>query len=143
MNSIRFSWKRHGGICILSCALAPFKSRFIEDCKCSLPLLIVRQLTGIFSHAFQGYRTLRNSTLLSTNNTIIRFLDWPEDALHEVAVKLMADETALGTGDAKAKVCKLFVTIHKSVVDMSAKMFAQHRRRNYVTPTSYLDFGKG
>ena len=74
---------------------------------------------------------------------MLRFLDWPEDALHEVAVKLMADETALGTGDANAKVCKLFVTIHKSVVDMSAKMFAQHRRRNYVTPTSYLDFGKG
>jgi dynein heavy chain len=70
-------------------------------------------------------------------------LDWPEDALHEVAVKLMADETALGTGDAKDKVCKLFVTIHKSVVDTSEKMFARHRRRNYVTPTSYLDFGKG
>jgi dynein heavy chain len=47
------------------------------------------------------------------------------------------------TGDIRVNVCKLFVIIHKSVVDMSAKMYAQVKRKNYVTPTSYLDFAKG
>nr|AML30862.1 axonemal inner arm dynein heavy chain 6 [Marsilea vestita] len=76
-------------------------------------------------------------------STIDWFLDWPEDALLEVAIKLMADESTLNVGDTKAKVCKLFVTIHKSVVDTSAKMLANLKRHNYVTPTSYLDFAKG
>jgi dynein heavy chain len=72
-----------------------------------------------------------------------RFLDWPEDALSEVSIKLMEDEENVGDADAKANVCKVFVIIHKSVVDMSQKMYLQVKRKNYVTPTSYLEFAKG
>ena len=71
-----------------------------------------------------------------------RFLDWPEDALNEVSIKLLENEENV-TGDIRVNICKLFVIIHKSVVDMSAKMYAEVKRKNYVTPTSYLDFAKG
>ncbi|CAK9199554.1 unnamed protein product [Sphagnum troendelagicum] len=76
-------------------------------------------------------------------STIDWFLDWPEDALSEVSIKLMEDEENVGNADAKANVCKVFVIIHKSVVDMSQKMYLQVKRKNYVTPTSYLEFAKG
>lgn len=76
-------------------------------------------------------------------STIDWFLDWPEDALSEVSIKLMEDEENVGDADAKANVCKVFVIIHKSVVDMSQKMYLQVKRKNYVTPTSYLEFAKG
>lgn len=72
-----------------------------------------------------------------------RFLDWPEDALSEVAVRLMQPEENLGTPEVKASVCKIFVTIHMSVFQMSEKMLVQVKRKNYVTPTSYLEFAKG
>jgi dynein heavy chain len=74
---------------------------------------------------------------------LARFLDWPEDALSEVSIKLMEDEENVGNAEAKANVCKVFVIIHKSVVDISQKMYLQVKRKNYVTPTSYLEFAKG
>jgi dynein heavy chain len=76
------------------------------------------------------------------SDSLNRFLDWPEDALSEVAVKLMEKEENV-KGDVKANVCKLFVIIHKSVADMSQLMYNQVKRKNYVTPTSYLEFAKG
>lgn len=72
-----------------------------------------------------------------------RFLDWPEDALYEVSVKLLADEETLPTPEMRLSVCKVFVTIHKSVVVQSQKMLERLKRQYYVTPTSYLEFAKG
>lgn len=58
-------------------------------------------------------------------------------------MKLLEEEENCGNPEAKLNICKVFVVIHKSVVDMSAKMYQQVKRKNYVTPTSYLEFAKG
>lgn len=58
--------------------------------------------------------------------------------LQQVAAKQLATEN-LGTPEIKTAVCNVFVTAHQSVEATSAKMFAQLKRRNYVTPTNYLE----
>jgi len=70
--------------------------------------------------------------------TIDWFTEWPADALYEVAAKQLADEN-LGSVETKNAVCRVFVTAHQSVEATSAKMYAQLKRRNYVTPTNYLE----
>ena len=70
--------------------------------------------------------------------TIDWFTEWPADALYEVAAKQLTDEN-LGTVEIKNAVCRVFVTAHQSVEATSAKMYAQLKRRNYVTPTNYLE----
>ncbi|MCO5578649.1 hypothetical protein L7F22_032493 [Adiantum nelumboides] len=113
-------------------------SFFLEKARENLHVVLcLSPVQESFHRRLQMFPGLVNCT------TIDWFLDWPEDALHEVAVKLMADEKILATTELKAKVCKIFVTIHKSVSTMSSTMLAQLRRHNYVTPTSYLDFAKG
>ena len=37
----------------------------------------------------------------------------------------------------------MFVTTHRSVVDMSERMFSEMKRHNYVTPTNYLELVTG
>lgn len=39
--------------------------------------------------------------------------------------------------------CKVFVTAHQSVEATSKRMLAQLSRRNYVTPTNYLETVRG
>ncbi|BFI30788.1 dynein axonemal heavy chain [Marchantia polymorpha subsp. ruderalis] len=111
---------------------------FIEKVRESLHVVLcLSPVSQQFQKRLQMFPGLVNCT------TIDWFLDWPEDALSEVAVRLMADEQNLGTAEVKSAVCNIFVTIHMSVVNMSAKMFSQVKRKNYVTPTSYLEFAKG
>ncbi|KAI5057584.1 hypothetical protein GOP47_0027599 [Adiantum capillus-veneris] len=113
-------------------------SFFLEKARENLHVVLcLSPVQESFHRRLQMFPGLVNCT------TIDWFLDWPQDALHEVAVKLMAEEKTLATSELKSKICKIFVTIHKSVSTMSSKMLAQLRRHNYVTPTSYLDFAKG
>ena len=74
--------------------------------------------------------------------TIDWFTEWPADALHEVAAKQLAEEN-LGSEETKASMCKVFVTAHQSVSDMSRQMLQQLKRHNYVTPTNYLETVRG
>ncbi|EFJ08553.1 hypothetical protein SELMODRAFT_185288 [Selaginella moellendorffii] len=110
---------------------------FIERARASLHVaLCLSPVSGAFHRRLMMFPGLVNCT------TIDWFLDWPEDALHEVAIKLMADEENVAAA-VKTNICKIFVIIHKSVIIISTKMYAQLKRRNYVTPTSYLEFAKG
>ena len=43
----------------------------------------------------------------------------------------------------KANVAKIFVTVHRSVVETSEKMLLELKRHNYVTPTNYLELVTG
>ncbi|KAF8058055.1 DHC10 [Scenedesmus sp. PABB004] len=70
--------------------------------------------------------------------TIDWFCEWPADALCEVATRQMAGES-LGSDEVKAAVAKMFVTAHQSVESTSRALWASLRRRNYVTPTNYLE----
>lgn len=70
--------------------------------------------------------------------TIDWFVEWPADALYEVASRQLAGED-LGSEEVKSAVCRVFVTAHQSVETTSAKMARALKRKNYVTPTNYLE----
>ncbi|XP_033642613.1 dynein heavy chain 3, axonemal-like [Asterias rubens] len=72
--------------------------------------------------------------------TIDWFKAWPEDALEMVAHKFLDDVEMSDQVRAETVVmCKHF---HESVRAMSDLFFSALRRRNYVTPTSYLELIK-
>ena len=82
--------------------------------------------------------------------TIDWFCEWPKDALLEVAVKGLEDvqlmsgsEQVQDSSDIQKSVATVFVTMHRSVVDMSARMLFEMKRHNYVTPTNYLELVSG
>lgn len=60
----------------------------------------------------------------------------------QVASKQLAAEN-LGSDEVRTNVCKVFVTAHQSVEATSKRMLAQLSRRNYVTPTNYLETVRG
>jgi len=81
---------------------------------------------------------LRNFPSLVNCTTIDYYTEWPIDALLSVAkVQLSSDN--LDLGDNKESVIKMFSVIHKSVEQISVKLFDELKRYNYVTPTSYLE----
>ena len=79
--------------------------------------------------------------------TIDWFSEWPKDALLEVAMKYLED-VQLATGgqdvtELQKNVATVFVTMHRSVVEMSERMLFEMKRHNYVTPTNYLELVSG
>jgi dynein heavy chain, axonemal len=74
--------------------------------------------------------------------TIDWFTQWPSDALFEVATKVM-EPIEVGSERTKEAICQVFVTVHESVTAKSERMFDEIKRRNYVTPTNYLEFLNG
>ena len=78
--------------------------------------------------------------------TIDWFAEWPKDALLEVAQRYLEDVN-LGVTEnldtLKQNLSTIFVTCHRSVVDMSEKMMAEMKRKNYITPTNYLELVGG
>eukprot|EP00106_Octopus_bimaculoides_P014248 XP_014781690.1 PREDICTED: dynein heavy chain 2, axonemal-like [Octopus bimaculoides] len=77
--------------------------------------------------------------------TIDWFSHWPQDALLEVADKYLVDMKTSNEEEEKLKhnIAKMFSQIHKSVFDYSARMTAELKRHNYVTPTNYLELVSG
>lgn len=74
--------------------------------------------------------------------TIDWFHTWPAEALQEVAMKFLADVHLSDDGD-RLKIAACFSEMHLSVIASSAKMLAELKRYNYVTPTNYLELVKG
>lgn len=75
--------------------------------------------------------------------TIDWFNAWPEDALNSVAKRFFAaNAEELGIEDNVDTLCKMAVTIHRSVEEATARFYDQLKRRNYTTPTSYLELIK-
>jgi len=64
---------------------------------------------------------------------------WPEDALFSVAHRFLAERTELGIEQYVTPLCNMAVRIHRSVEEATQSFFAQLRRHNYTTPTSYLE----
>jgi dynein heavy chain len=52
------------------------------------------------------------------------------------------NEQVLGISDFMDALCQMSVEIHNSVSTASDKYYNELRRRNYTTPTSYLDLIK-
>ncbi|KAB0795300.1 hypothetical protein PPYR_12139 [Photinus pyralis] len=104
---------------------------------------------------------LRQYPSLVNCSTIDWFCDWPKEALLEVAQKYIGDVNFVATitGDTlekrkasvllstqdrlKQAVALAFATIHDSVAKCSKRMADEMKRRNYVTPTNYLELVAG
>jgi len=67
------------------------------------------------------------------------FHPWPREALVSVAGSFLK-ELDLGTEDVSENVIHHFAEVHLSVTDLSVKYRELHKRYNYVTPKSFLEF---
>ena len=74
--------------------------------------------------------------------TIDWFDKWPDDALFSVAEREYKAQEHLEIGEFITSLSNLSVEIHRSVRDASDKFYEELRRRNYTTPTSYLELLK-
>eukprot|EP00879_Flechtneria_rotunda_P005109 GHRR01005390.1.p1 GENE.GHRR01005390.1~~GHRR01005390.1.p1 ORF type:complete len:1589 (+),score=542.70 GHRR01005390.1:1679-6445(+) len=111
----------------------------LEACVCLLLLRTNLHVVLCLSPVGETFRErCRMFPGLVNCTTIDWFTEWPTDALYEVATRQMASET-LGTEEIKQAVCKMFVTAHQSVEATSHSMHLSLKRRNYVTPTNYLE----
>eukprot|EP01031_Cornospumella_fuschlensis_P032177 gene32177-38921_t len=88
---------------------------------------------------------LRNFPSLVNCCTIDWFTNWPAEALQSVGLSILRTSD-LGLGVHENQTVEMFKQIHMSVEQQSVAFFNTLRRRNYVTPTSYLEllssFGK-
>ena len=88
---------------------------------------------------------LRNFPSLVNCCTIDWFTNWPAEALQSVGLSIVQSQD-LGLGDFEMKTVAMFKQVHLSVEKSSVTFYDMLRRRNYVTPTSYLEllssFGK-
>eukprot|EP01059_Diplonema_ambulator_P010461 TRINITY_DN204_c1_g2_i3.p1 TRINITY_DN204_c1_g2~~TRINITY_DN204_c1_g2_i3.p1 ORF type:complete len:3050 (+),score=1214.76 TRINITY_DN204_c1_g2_i3:4746-13895(+) len=85
---------------------------------------------------------LRMFPSLISCTTIDWFLEWPEEALKEVAKRFL-QEVNLGTPERSDSVADMFVLMHSSVHKASLAMATDLKRYNYVTPTNYLELVRG
>ena len=92
-----------------------------------------------FSPLGDVFRTrLRMFPSLVNCCTIDWFTEWPEEALMNVAKGIIADSD-VNLGDDEDNCVDMFKIIHQSVERKSIKYLSELNRRNYVTPTSYLE----
>ncbi|XP_050531221.1 dynein axonemal heavy chain 2 isoform X2 [Daktulosphaira vitifoliae] len=130
-------------------------SFFIDRVRNNLHIVLCLSPIGNeFRVRLRQYPSIINCT------TIDWFLDWPKDALLEVAAKSLSTIDILKTitGDPRVYdienviltqeelrscIALVFATIHQSVIECSTKMMLEMKRYNYVTPTNYLELVSG
>ncbi|VDN98570.1 unnamed protein product [Rodentolepis nana] len=118
---------------------------FIERVRANLHIVLCMSPIGEpFRDRLRMYPGFVNCT------TIDWFSEWPNDALLEVATKYLTDVTLFVGEDEqrinnklKTGVARVFATMHGSVTQMSERMMDELRRRNYVTPTNFLELVSG
>jgi dynein heavy chain len=81
---------------------------------------------------------LRKFPALINCCTINWFSQWPEDALKSVAEKFLGS-VEFDSSETRNSCVYLCQKFHTDVVELSARYFVELKRRNYVTPTSYLE----
>ena len=81
---------------------------------------------------------LRNFPSLVNCCTIDWFTNWPAEALESVGLSILRKKD-LGLGKFERSTVEMFKRVHISVENASKNYYEVLRRRNYVTPTSYLE----
>ena len=105
---------------------------FIKTCRANLHVVLC------FSPIGEAFRErLRQFPSLVNCCTIDWFREWPDDALEAVAVKTLQDVDV--DAEEKNKLKEMCKSFHSSVRDLSDEYLKKEGRRNYVTPTSYLE----
>ena len=77
--------------------------------------------------------------------TIDWYDKWPEEALYSVALRAYSGQSQLDIQDFEKytkTLAQISVEIHTTVVDYSDRFFNELKRKNYTTPTSYLELLK-
>ncbi|XP_067685210.1 dynein axonemal heavy chain 3-like [Haliotis asinina] len=110
-------------------------NKFIERIRRNLHVVLAFSPIGdTFRNRLRMFPSLINCC------TIDWFKAWPEDALELVANKFLDEvEMSQDVRDNTVVMCKHF---HESVRALSTRYYETMRRRNYVTPTSYLELIK-
>jgi len=67
---------------------------------------------------------------------------WPTEALYSVAEKEYKSQNQLGIGEYVEALSTLSVEIHTDIIEYSEKFYNELKRKNYTTPTSYLELLK-
>lgn len=109
-------------------------SYFVELCRERLHIVLA------FSPVGEGFRNrCRQFPSIINCATIDWYNTWPADALFSVAYRKFEEkQDALGISEALKTLSECTVTLHTSVREESENFYAELRRNNYVTPTSYL-----
>jgi dynein heavy chain len=111
---------------------------FVDRVRRNLHIVVCMSPVGDdFSRRVRLFPSLVNCT------TIDWFLDWPVEALTEVAARFLEEERNLESAKHKSGVATVFGQTHESVVVATADMLKGLKRFNYVTPTSFLELVKG
>ena len=111
---------------------------FVQLCRENLHIVLA------FSPVGSGFRNrCRQFPSIINCCTIDWYNPWPSEALYSVAYRqYQAFEIVLGIQEYLEAICQMSVAIHNSVSNASDRYFAELRRKNYTTPTSYLDLIK-
>ncbi|KAJ8664279.1 hypothetical protein QAD02_005941 [Eretmocerus hayati] len=108
---------------------------FVERVKKNLHIVLCMSPIG------EAFRVrLRMFPSLINCCTIDWFTAWPDEALEKVATRFLQKLDV--DDDSKLKCVGLCQGFHLSVVDASEDYWKKQGRRNYVTPTSYLELIK-
>lgn len=106
---------------------------FIQRVKQNLHIVLA------FSPIGEAYRDrLRKFPALINCCTINWFTAWPSDALLAVAQKFLRD-VKFESEKTRSAIVVLCQHFHEDVIALSTSFLSKLKRRNYVTPTSYLE----
>jgi dynein heavy chain, axonemal len=106
---------------------------FIERCKANLHVVLA------FSPVSDSFRSrLRQFPSLVNCCTIDWFTSWPDDALLSVATRFLAD-VEMTSDEVRASCVDMCIVMQVSARDLTERFWEETRRKNYVTPTSYLE----
>ena len=110
-----------------------FDSVFISQVRKNLHMVLAMSPIGdVFRDRLRNFPSLVNCC------TIDWFAEWPEQALTSVA-KSTLDGVELSEESLRDGLAAMVMYVHKSVEEVSAEYFDTLKRKNYVTPTSYLE----
>lgn len=111
---------------------------FVQICRENLHVVLAFSPVGDqFRNRCRQFPSIINCCTIDWYNP------WPAEALYSVAHRqYSADEAKLGISEHLDILCQASVEIHLSVSVASADFYTELRRRNYTTPTSYLDLVK-
>lgn len=111
---------------------------FVQVCRENLHIVLAFSPVGDqFRNRCRQFPSIINCCTIDWYNP------WPAEALYSVAHRqYSAVEAQLGITEHLDVLCQTSVEIHTSVSAASDDFFAELRRRNYTTPTSYLDLVK-